>query len=289
MLATGPARALGGVVFTRVRMLIVFILLGAWATVSGGWLSIGADAALLLLLSGLTGILLGDTALFSTLRRLGPRRTGMLFACNAPITALLAWLLLGETLGAGELLGGALVVAGVVLSIAHRHRAAADATATDAVARRVDHWERVDGALAIGVGLGLLAALGQSVGTLIAKPVMAAGVDPVAASALRIGTAAFGLQALRLLPFPPWRERARLNRRLLALITVSGVIGMGLGMTLLLFALRHGDTGTVAVLSATSPVLILPLLWLHSGQRPAFGAWLGAVLAVAGTGLILVS
>lgn len=289
MIATEPVRALGGVAFTRVRMLIVFAMLAVLGLFTGGWLSIDADAAAILLLSGLIGILLGDTALFATLKRLGPRRTGMLFACNAAITALLAWLLLGETLGGGELLGGALVVAGVVLSIAYGQRRSSTAAAASADAGRADHWERVEGALAVGVGLGLLAALGQSVGTLIAKPVMAAGVDPVAASALRIGTAAFGLQALRLLPYPAWRQRARLSRRWLALITASGVIGMGLGMTLLLFALRHGDTGLVAVLSATSPVLLLPLLWLHSGERPAVGAWLGALLAVAGTGLILVA
>ena len=43
----------------------------------------------------------------------------------------------------------------------------------------------------------------------------------------------------------------------------------------------------MAVLSSVTPILILPLLWLVYRRRPALGAWLGAVLAVAGTAMIL--
>ena len=62
---------------------------------------------------------------------------------------------------------------------------------------------------------------------------------------------------------------------------------MALGMTLILIALRDGQAGLVAVLSSGTPVLILPLLWLVYKRRPASGAWLGALLAVSGTALIL--
>jgi drug/metabolite transporter (DMT)-like permease len=34
-------------------------------------------------------------------------------------------------------------------------------------------------------------------------------------------------------------------------------------------------------------VIILPLLWLRTGERPANGAWLGALLVVAGMALIM--
>ena len=39
-------------------------------------------------------------------------------------------------------------------------------------------------------------------------------------------------------------------------------------------------------LSATSPVMILPLLWLRTGQRPTLMSLTGALLAVAGLALI---
>ena len=51
-------------------------------------------------------------------------------------------------------------------------------------------------------------------------------------------------------------------------------------------ALSGGKVGIVSTLSATSPVMILPMLWLKTGERPAGGAWAGALLVVIGMGLI---
>ncbi len=215
-------------------------------------------------------------ALFTTLGRLGPRRTAILFACNAPMTALLAWLFLDEVLELHVLIGCLTITAGVICAVAlgsDRHNS--------------HHWEQVRGPLVTGILLGLLAALGQSVGTLIAKPVMSSGVDPVAASALRVGTAAFGLQALRLLPVSLWSKTVTLTPQLLIPIIASGFLGMGLGMTLLLYALAEGEAGMVATLSSTTPVLVLPLIWIKTGRSPSIGAWLGALLVITGTALII--
>jgi uncharacterized membrane protein len=42
----------------------------------------------------------------------------------------------------------------------------------------------------------------------------------------------------------------------------------------------------VATLTSTTPVLILPLIWIVTGKAPALPGWIGAGLAVLGTGLI---
>ena len=65
-----------------------------------------------LVLSGLIGIFIGDSLLFTAVGRIGPRRAGVLFALNAPIAALLGWLVLGETLGPAAVAGISLTVAG---------------------------------------------------------------------------------------------------------------------------------------------------------------------------------
>jgi drug/metabolite transporter (DMT)-like permease len=67
---------------------------------------------------------------------------------------------------------------------------------------------------------------------------------------------------------------------------LTGFLSLGIGMTLLLFALSGGKAGIVSTISATTPVIILPLLWLRTGERPAAGAWLGAAFAVVGMALI---
>ena len=61
---------------------------------------------------------------------------------------------------------------------------------------------------------------------------------------------------------------------------------MGVGMTLVQFALIGAKAGVVATLSSMSPVLILPVLWGLYRRRPAAGAWLGAVMAVTGSALL---
>ena len=73
---------------------------------------------------------------------------------------------------------------------------------------------------------------------------------------------------------------------MLLLTAVTAVIGLLLGMTLFLYALEGSKTGIIATLSATSPVMILPLLWLRTGQRPTAVSFAGAMLAVAGLALI---
>lgn len=275
LISTGPSQYLGAIAFNQARMVMVFAGLSLYVALTSGWGSITPELALPILLSGFVGIFLGDTALFLTLNRLGPRRTAILFSMNAPISTLLGWLILGEVLSARATLGIAITLAGVVLAITFGKRKS-----------QLHHWESVKGPLWIGVSLGLLAALFQSVGSLFARPVMEAGADPVAVSSLRVGVAAIGLVLLARLPAQRFGPANRMTLKVAGMIALSGFIGMGLGMTLLLFALSGGEVGIVATLSATTPALQLPLLWWRTTEIPALGAWIGAALVVAGSALI---
>jgi drug/metabolite transporter (DMT)-like permease len=71
-----------------------------------------------------------------------------------------------------------------------------------------------------------------------------------------------------------------------AMTALTAFLGLGVGMTLLLFALEGGKVGIVATLSATSPAIILPMIWVRTGERPTAGAWAGAGLVVVGMALI---
>lgn len=270
-----PVERLGTIGFNRVRMLIVFAMLGSYVTIFGGWETIQQDQIAEIMLSGFIGILLGDTALFATMNRLGPRRTAILFSTNAPMSTLLGWIFLDEALPPMALLGTILVIAGVILAIVYGKRR-----------DQLHKWEAIKGPLIIGVGIGLIAALGQSVGSLIAKPVMASGADPFAVSAMRVGITAIGLVILCSAPVQAFKLKTKLDGQIIAHIVISGFLGMFVGMTLILYALSKGDVGIVATLSATTPVIMLPLMWFRTKERPAIGAWIGAMIVVIGTGLI---
>jgi drug/metabolite transporter (DMT)-like permease len=275
LLSAGPAGYLGALTFNRTRQLFVAFLLGLCVLASGTWRELQPEALWPLLLSGFIGIFVGDTLLFTCLNRLGPRRSGILFALNAPIAALLGWAVLGEQLSGTAVAGMALTLCGVLLAILFGKRKA-----------QLHDWETVKGPLWLGVLVGLLAALSQAVGSLIARPVMATGIDPLAASMLRVAVGALCLTALTQLPIEAVKPKGPLTMSIFLQTAMTGIIALAFGMTLLLFALSGGKVGIVSTLSATTPVIILPMLWLKTRERPAPGAWAGAALVVSGVALI---
>lgn len=274
---------LGAFAFTRWRMVFAAGLLVSLATWQGGWASLTEPVNLAwgspwlwLAVSGLIGIFVGDSALFGCMNRLGPRRSGVLFATHALFSVALAWVFLGETLGGVVALGAVMLVCGVMLAIAFGKRA-----------DEAHAWEQVNGALWVGVALGLLAALCQSVATLMLKPLMAAGVDPVAASAVRMVAALCAHVALRATGAEVAKAQNPLTPQVLARVAWNAALAMGLGMTLILAALRGGSAGLVGMLSSVTPVLLLPLLWGVYKRQPPLAAWVGAALTVWGGALVL--
>jgi drug/metabolite transporter (DMT)-like permease len=227
-------------------------------------------------MSAMIGIFLGDTLLYATLKRLGPRRTGILFTTNAPMTVIVGYFFLDESLPVTTITGCVLILVGVMMAVFCGRRSSPKHA-----------FEEIQGSLSSGIFLGFSSAFCQAISILIARPIMASGVDAVAASALRVGVAALALNFIFLLQ--PTRGNPKdtpITRKLMVQTGLSGIVGMALGMTFLLFALAHGPAGLVSTLSATSPVLILPILWIATRERPAPGAWVGAFLAVVGVACI---
>ena len=148
-------------------------------------------------------------------------------------------------------------------------------------------WEAVGPQWRSGVALALLAALCQAAGSLIAKPIMAQGVDPVAATTVRVSATCVAQFVLLWSGFQAARTQQTATPAILWRVALSGFIGMGVGMSLILLALQHGDVGTVGILSSVTPVMVLPLMWVYFRRAPATGAWAGALLTVAGTSMVL--
>ena len=267
---------LGAFAFTRWRMLCAAVMLWLITAVSGGWVTLAIDSLGLLVLSGVIGIFIGDTALFAAMNRLGPRRAGVLFATHSLFSVILAYFFLGETQWGWTLIGSSLLVSGVMTAIFFGKRKT-----------ELHAWEANQSQLRSGIALGLLAALCQAVATLMLKPLMETDIDAVAASAVRMSTAFVLHQLIFMLGFRVARAYLPMTKKVFVLVLANAALSMVLGMTLILQALKHGDAGMVAILSSVSPVIVLPLLWLVYKRAPAWGAWIGALLTVLGTIIIL--
>lgn len=273
IIASDAIRVLGAFHFNLLRQGFVTLILAGIVLATGSLALPGPEGVALLAISGLIGILLGDTFNFAAVGRLGPRRAGAVFALNAPMAAVLGWLVLGERLEAQAVLGIGLTIGGVALAILGRPGEGAH------------RFEQLRGQFRTGLGFGLCAALGQAAGALIARPYMAGGLDPYLGSLLRVGASGLAMGLIATLPLAPTAP-VRWSGKVLILTAATAVIGLLLGMTLFLYALQGSQTGIIATLSATSPVIILPLLWLRTGQRPSGKSWAGAGFAVIGLALI---
>lgn len=261
--------------FNRVRMIAATLIMGTILVMTGRPFDIPPGLWWPIIVSALTGIVIGDFFLFAAMRRIGPRRSNILFATNAVFAALLGWLYLGETVDLKACIAILLGFSGVVLAVIHGTR------------RDLLHqWEQVTPPLWIGVVLGLLAAISQAVGVVFVRPVMEAGADPIAVTLARALVGMVAFWATFPLDRSQWGKPLFPRGRLLGLTALNGLFGLGVGAAMLMAALESGSVATVTILSSTTPVMILPFIWLRTGKVPPPAAWLGAVFVVVCTGLI---
>lgn len=215
---------------------------------------------------------------------------------TSPFALALGYLALGETITAWQGMGVALILAGIVLAIGMPRRFVASGKSAPALSViapasmpvAVALVPPVMGPLWPGIALGIVTALGQALGTLFARPAMASGVEPFTAMALRSGLAALFFCVLLALPIGR-AGRAAFQAGTLGLAIASAFFGTALGMSFLMAALHQGDVGIVSTLSSITPVLVLPMVWIRSGDRPPARAWLGALLAIGGTAMISIA
>ena len=191
---------------------------------------------ILLSISGVIGLGLGDLALFYAFDAVGPR-LAMLVAASAPVMATLLGVgFFKDSLGLSSLLGTALTLFGIAWVVSERSEGA--------------HSKPKQ--LRRGVIFGLLAAAGQAIGMLFSKQGMTQGADIAAqdAALIRMLSASAVMLPLQLL----WRRRQApaettqaegkpsLTKSLL-LIAVGSFMGTYLGMSLSLVASRDAAMG----------------------------------------------
>ena len=274
-----PVRRLGGPRFCRIRMLYVSLVLLVISIFRNQWDNIEFEDLGLLTLSAIVGLVVGDIGLFTAMARIGPRRTSVLFTTNAPLAALGGVLLFDEVLRSWALLGAVLTVGGVILAVNYGTNRNAQGSV----------FERIDGSLKIGAFWAGVGAFGQAAGALAAKPVLDHGADTLSVATLRvlIATPLMWLLAKPSDKLARAPEKEKLLRTDWVRLTASGTLAMVLGMSFLLYAIGHGDTGVASILGGTTPVIMLPLLWVATRRPPALGAWIGAILSIIGIAFMM--
>lgn len=253
-------------IFASLWIMITILLAGIPIAMTG-------EQIIFLAASGVIGLALGDLFLFKSFQHIGPR-FGLLMLAMAPgFAGFLSFLFLGEDLSLMAVVGIAVTLAGIALVILDKKPA-----------KNVRFSLNRE-----GVFFGLLAALGQGGGMVLAKAAFAQGeINGFTASLTRI---LFSI--IILMPIGTYVKRygnpIRLylqDRRSLLLTVAGSIVGPYLGMTLSLIAVANTKVGIASTLTSTMPILMLPIARFVYKEKPSLRGIAGAILAVAGVALL---
>ena len=235
------------------------------------------DQFYLILASSLVGIIIGDTFLFQALVDIGPRIAMLIFNIYPLITALLAWLLLSEKLSFLSWIGLFTVLLGTLWVVLEKNK---------------NEYLRKGGKRLYtkGVIFALASALCQAGGMVIIKPVFQTNtdIDPLTVTYLRLAFSAilfWGIGLLRLQTRSVIKQIS--NKAAIYQIFVGSFMGPFVGMWLLHISLELIPTAIVAVLAATVPIMILPIVVFGYKEKITVRAVLGAVISVVGIAVLV--
>ena len=275
LLFTFAGRLIGSYNVNKLRIPIAMIFLATLLLVQHGTLfpsGLNNRALIYLSASGIIGLTLGDTFYFRCLVILGSRLGALMMSLAPVMTALFAFILIGEHLSALALTGIAVTLSGVAW------------VATDKKENRIDSRE---GSKPFGLLMGFLGASGQALGLVLAKEAMDGVFDATSATFIRMAAASVTIwiwAALR-------GESTRTLRQLKvpkALLSVSGAAFLGptVGVTLSLVAVKYAQAGVAATIMSTFPIIVIPLAFYFNKERPTWRSIVGSIIAIAGVALL---
>jgi drug/metabolite transporter (DMT)-like permease len=273
---TKSTRQVGSLVTNRVRVLLAVLALVLINAVLFGQpvpLHAGGWRWAWLSVSGVIGLVLGDTFLFLAYGEIGPR-LGLLLLSLAPVFgAAIAWIFFGQALSLLQIAGMFVTLGGISWVVLVRP------DPNDAGAHRVTGR---------GLLFGTLAGLGQAVGLVLSQQGMRGSFSPFAGTLIRMLAAAGTLWLVTALQRQAGHtvESMRENPSALGWTAFGSLFGPVIGVSASLLAVQHTSIGVASTLMALPPIFMLPISWLVFKERFGWQAVAGTLVAIAGVALL---
>ena len=311
LFAEVASKRIGSLPLNVCRMAMSLVALAATL-----WLTLGvpypryADGStwLWLLLSGVVGYVLGDYCLFKGYILIGSRFGQLFMTLSAPTAAVTGFLLLGERMGPLALLGMAVTLVGIGMSVLSKQSSSEEG-------KKSGTW-RLKLPLK-GVLYGCGAGMGQGIGLVLSKmglqhyhaSLLSQGLTPdcvpseavlniplslsmpFAATMIRAIMGIIGFSVALLLFTQGGKQQlnhAIHDRKSMLCALCSMIFGPFVGVSMSLLATLYTSTGIAQTLMALTPIFIIaPAAWLFH-QKVTPREVLGALISVAGVSLFFV-
>ena len=269
-------KKLGSLTLNIIRLWFALVFLMIYTTITRG-LPLPSDANFEMIkwltISGLIGLVLGDLFLFEAFTRIGARVSMLIYSSVPPMSALIAFIVLGDTMTMTQIIGMFVTLLGIGIVILTR------GDKEDRKKVKLTHP-------VAGVLLAFGGAFCQAVGYIVGKLGVQSGVgnyDAFAATEIRVIAAIIGFSVV--VTFKKgWGNVIGAFKQKSAIIstTIGSVFGPFIGVSLSLLAINYTSPGVASTLTSITPILLLPIAVFYQKEKLIFKEVLGAVVAIGG-------
>ena len=274
LIAESASRKVGSLPVTLIRLVLGFALMSVFNFTDRGFL-FPTDATLhnwiWLSLSGIMGLAVADLCIFRAFVEIGARITMLIMALVPPMTALISWLIMRESLTGIDLMGMLLTVVGVALVVLEKRQ-------NEEKIRSKPPFS--------GIFLAFGGAVSQAIGLVLGKY----GVGSYyffAATQIRVIAGIIGLSIFTsFIGGWPRIFRALTYRDAMFQTSCGAFFGLFLGVSFSLLAVQNTQTGVASAIMALVPVLIIPPSIIFKKDSVTSREVFGAIIAVAGSTIL---
>jgi drug/metabolite transporter (DMT)-like permease len=223
-------------------------------------------------ISGLIGLLVGDTFLFRAFALIGPRMSQLIMAFAPSISATVSYYFLGESLEISAILAIITTLFGILIAILGKLR---EEGRTNLSYK--------------GVLYAFIGAAGQALGFIFAKKANNYGfINPAMASIIRLSIAGIFIFpiALYFKQYVNPIKNIKSDFKTAKLLFMGSFTGPFLGVSLSFIALQNSKVGIASTLLATTPIMTMLLSMIIYKSKLSFLSITGTLIAFLGVYLL---
>ena len=270
---TNAANRIGSLQLNVNRIILATIFLFFIVIIANINYDLSAEQIYYLALSGFVGLVLGDSFLFKSFQIIGARLGMLIMALVPAFSSVLALVFLNENLSLISIIGMTITLSGISIVILERSKSLEPFYKTNK----------------LGILYGVLGALGQASGLVLAKFAFEAGsINGFVATFVRLLAAVVIIFPLALL-FRRYKNPIKVytkDTKALWATLVGTVLGPVLGITGSLIAIANAQIGIASTLMSTMPIIMLPIVRYYYKEKLGWRAIVGALIAVAGVAIL---
>ncbi|MBW6473395.1 MAG: DMT family transporter [Anaerolineaceae bacterium] len=269
-------KQIGASSLNRIRLSFAFLFLIITHTLVFGTpipLTATNDQWIWLGLSSIIGLVLGDLFLFQSFIMVGPRLAMLVMAITPVISALFAWIFLGETLSFLQMSGVFLTIGGISLVILDRNNS------HNPIYSNRHKW--------IGILFGVGAAIGQAVGLIFAKKGLPPEFPALSGVVIRVVVAVISVWIFAIFSKQVKKSFQQIRQfpKAFRFAFAGAMVGPFLGVWLSLIAVQFAKVGIASTLMALTPIFHLPIGTILK-EKITKQAMIGTFIAMVGVAII---